>query len=144
MQERAPQSGPPPERAPAPPPAGRPSAGGEFQAGVAYASTFGSGPMTPAAAGAGAGAAVIPPGGAAFPAPVGRAQSPYLRLARNANFSLLWVGQLVSLFGDRVHQVALAFLVAQYGPLHAPARGETEGVGGVAFDDSLAGVCEIG
>ena len=46
-----------------------------------------------------------------------RAQSPYLRLARNANFSLLWVGQLVSLFGDRVHQVALAFLVAQYGAL---------------------------
>jgi MFS family permease len=98
----------------------RPSAGGEFQAGLAYAPTFGSGPMTPAAAGAGAGAgaAVIPPGGVAFPAPVGRAQSPYLRLARNTNFGLLWVGQLVSFFGDRVHQMALAVIVAQVkGPL---------------------------
>ncbi len=38
-------------------------------------------------------------------------QSPYLRLARNRNFSLLWVGQLVSLFGERIHTVALAFLV---------------------------------
>jgi DHA3 family macrolide efflux protein-like MFS transporter len=40
-----------------------------------------------------------------------RRQSPYLRLARNRNFGLLWIGQLVSLFGERVHQVALAFLV---------------------------------
>lgn len=40
-----------------------------------------------------------------------RRQSPYLRLVRNRNFSLLWVGQLVSLFGERIHQVALAFLV---------------------------------
>ena len=38
-------------------------------------------------------------------------QSPYLRLARNRSFALLWVGQLVSLFGERLHQVALAFLV---------------------------------
>ncbi len=36
---------------------------------------------------------------------------PYVRLALNGSFSALWVGQLVSLFGDRVHQVALAFLV---------------------------------
>jgi len=36
---------------------------------------------------------------------------PYVRLALNGPFSALWVGQLVSLFGDRVHQVALAFLV---------------------------------
>lgn len=40
-----------------------------------------------------------------------RRQSPYLRLARNRNYSLLWVGQLVSLFGERIHQVAIAFLV---------------------------------
>lgn len=40
-----------------------------------------------------------------------RRQSPYLRLVRNRNFSLLWVGQLVSLFGERIHTVALAFLV---------------------------------
>ena len=38
-------------------------------------------------------------------------ESPYLRLVRNVDFSLLWVGQLVSLFGDRLHQVAVAFLV---------------------------------
>ncbi|MGZ8563314.1 MAG: MFS transporter [Candidatus Limnocylindria bacterium] len=40
-------------------------------------------------------------------------QSPYLRLARNRSFALLWVGQLVSLFGERLHQVALAFIVFQ-------------------------------
>ena len=40
-----------------------------------------------------------------------RRQSPYLRLARNRNFSLLWVGQLVSLLGEKIHQVALGFLV---------------------------------
>jgi MFS family permease len=93
----------------------RPTTAGEFQTGVAYARAFAppqlapAGPMgTPplAAQGATAGVAVRE-----------RTQSPYLRLARNANFSLLWVGQLVSLFGDRVHQVALAFLVAPYGAL---------------------------
>jgi MFS family permease len=36
---------------------------------------------------------------------------PYVRLALNGSFSALWAGQLISLFGDRVHQVALAFLV---------------------------------
>ncbi|HEX5149407.1 MAG TPA: MFS transporter, partial [Candidatus Limnocylindrales bacterium] len=36
---------------------------------------------------------------------------PYVRLAQNGSFGALWVGQLVSLFGDRVHQIALAFLV---------------------------------
>jgi MFS family permease len=35
-----------------------------------------------------------------------------VRLALNGSFSSLWTGQLISLFGDRVHQVALAFLVA--------------------------------
>jgi MFS family permease len=93
----------------------RPTAGGEFQAGVAYAGAFAtpqdaSGPMMtiPAPAMAGGSAPAV-----AIPAP--RAQSPYLRLARNANFSLMWVGQLVSLLGDRVHQIALAFLVAARG-----------------------------
>ncbi len=38
---------------------------------------------------------------------------PYVRLALNAPFSALWAGQVVSLFGDRVHQIALAFLVEQ-------------------------------
>ena len=36
---------------------------------------------------------------------------PYVRLALNSSFSSLWVGQLISLFGDRVHQIAIAFLV---------------------------------
>jgi MFS family permease len=36
---------------------------------------------------------------------------PYVRLALNGSFSALWTGQLISLFGDRVHQIALAFLV---------------------------------
>ena len=46
-------------------------------------------------------------------APAERAESPYLALVRNRNFSLLWVGQLISFFGDRVHQVALGVLVLQ-------------------------------
>ena len=37
---------------------------------------------------------------------------PYVRLALNSSFSALWVGGLISLFGDRIHQIALAFLVA--------------------------------
>ena len=36
---------------------------------------------------------------------------PYVRLALNGSFSALWAGQLVSLFGDRIHQVALAAAV---------------------------------
>ena len=36
---------------------------------------------------------------------------PYVRLALNGSFSALWVGQLISLFGDRVHQIALMFFV---------------------------------
>jgi MFS family permease len=36
---------------------------------------------------------------------------PYVRLALNGSFSALWTGQAISLFGDRVHQVALLFLV---------------------------------
>ncbi len=44
-----------------------------------------------------------------------RPQSPYLALFRNRNFSLLWIGQLVSFFGDRVHQVALYVLVIDRG-----------------------------
>ncbi len=39
-------------------------------------------------------------------------EHPYVRLALNGSFSSLWTGQLISLFGDRVHQVALTFLVA--------------------------------
>ncbi len=42
-----------------------------------------------------------------------RVPSPYLALMRNRNFSLLWTGQLISFFGDRLHQVALGVLVLQ-------------------------------
>lgn len=48
-------------------------------------------------------------------APRERGQSPYLALARNRNYSLLWVGQLLSFFGDRIHQVALGVLVLTNG-----------------------------
>jgi DHA3 family macrolide efflux protein-like MFS transporter len=52
-------------------------------------------------------AAAAPPAVVAEP---GR-RHPYVRLALNGSFSALWAGQLISLFGDRVHQIALAFLV---------------------------------
>ena len=43
---------------------------------------------------------------------VGRVrQHPYVRLALNGSFSALWVGQLISLLGDRVHQIAIAALI---------------------------------
>ena len=36
---------------------------------------------------------------------------PYVRLALNGSFSALWMGQVISLFGDRVHQIALLAVV---------------------------------
>ncbi|HEX5828600.1 MAG TPA: MFS transporter [Candidatus Limnocylindrales bacterium] len=38
---------------------------------------------------------------------------PYVRLALNGSFSALWFGQLISLFGDRVNQIALLYFVYQ-------------------------------
>lgn len=38
-------------------------------------------------------------------------QHPYVRLALDARFSAFWLGQTISFFGDRLHQVALAVLV---------------------------------
>jgi DHA3 family macrolide efflux protein-like MFS transporter len=35
---------------------------------------------------------------------------PYVRLALDSSFSALWTGQLISALGDRVHQIALAFV----------------------------------
>jgi MFS family permease len=99
----------------------RPTTAGEFQTGVGYVRTFAPAQLAPVGPmGSPPIPAPAPAASVAIPARPGapprvRAQSPYLRLARNANFSLLWVGQLVSLFGDRVHQVALAFLVAARG-----------------------------
>jgi MFS family permease len=36
---------------------------------------------------------------------------PYVRLALDGSFSALWTGQTISALGDRIHQVALAFVV---------------------------------
>lgn len=36
----------------------------------------------------------------------------YRSLLRNRNYTLLWIGQLVSVFGDRLHQIALLALVS--------------------------------
>jgi MFS family permease len=38
-------------------------------------------------------------------------QHPYVRLSLNGSFSALWAGQLISLFGDRIHTIALAAVV---------------------------------
>jgi len=78
----------------------RPFPAGAFQSGLAYAE-----------------ASAIPADRRAGPGEVaqGRAQSPYLLLVRNRNFSLLWVGQLISLLGDRIHIIALGALVAGRG-----------------------------
>ena len=65
----------------------------------------------------GAAAAVLQPTGAAIPVPArpsvhDRARThPYVQLALNGSFSALWSGQLISLFGDRIHQVALGVFV---------------------------------
>ncbi len=82
--------------------------------------------------GAVAGVSTTPTSAAFSPAGLARAiavptvapppRNPYLRLALNADFSALWLGQLVSLFGDRVHQIALGVLVYQ-------ATGSALGVG---------------
>jgi len=76
--------------------------------------------VAPAAAAPVAAAPVAPATTAGAPAaevaaPRERGQSPYLALARNRNYSLLWIGQLLSFFGDRIHQVALGVLVLTQG-----------------------------
>lgn len=38
-------------------------------------------------------------------------EHPYLRLLRDARFSAFWLGQAISMFGDRLHQLALGALV---------------------------------
>jgi MFS family permease len=43
----------------------------------------------------------------------GALSHPYVRLATNGAFSALWLSQVVSSLGDRVHQIALVFLVAR-------------------------------
>jgi MFS family permease len=62
--------------------------------------------------------AKVPPPHAAIPIPglspevlARLRRHPYVRLALNGSFGALWSGQLISLFGDRVHQVAIAAIV---------------------------------
>jgi MFS family permease len=43
----------------------------------------------------------------------GALRNPYVRLSTNGAFSAMWLGQVISSMGDRVHQVALVFLVAR-------------------------------
>ena len=61
-----------------------------------------------AASGAAAGAAIPVTGPTRLE---GIRQHPYIRLALNGSFSALWVGQVISLFGDRVNQLALIAFV---------------------------------
>ncbi|MGI8928121.1 MAG: MFS transporter [Candidatus Limnocylindrales bacterium] len=53
--------------------------------------------------------------GAGMPAPLPIGprvrQHPYIRLALDARFAAFWLAQTISLFGDRLHQVALGVLV---------------------------------
>jgi MFS family permease len=51
-----------------------------------------------------------PPAGAAA---VGALRHAYVRLAINGPFSAMWLAQVISSLGDRVHQIALVFLVAR-------------------------------
>jgi MFS family permease len=92
-----------------------PRPGDPFPAATLAASTAAAGQTTPPLP---APSLVVATAAATVGAPAvraERAQSPYLALIRNRNFSLLWIGQLISFFGDRIHQVALGVLVTQLG-----------------------------
>lgn len=47
-------------------------------------------------------------------------QHPYVRLARDARFAAFWLAQAISMFGDRLHQIALGVLV--YGVTGSPLQ----------------------
>lgn len=79
----------------------RPTAASELQLGQAYATAVAAEAETAAA-----GVAVEEER---------RGLAAYLRLAANRNYALLWTSQLISLLGDRVHYMALGFLVATRG-----------------------------
>jgi MFS family permease len=76
----------------------------------------GMGPGRGAAAPAFSGAAAWPAGEVVAPAPAAglgeRIRShPYVRLARDARFSAVWLAGTISLFGDRLHQIAIGVMV---------------------------------
>lgn len=65
-------------------------------------------------------AAVAPPAAPAIPGAIALPRPslgerlrdhPYVRLARDARFSAFWTGQTISLFGDRINQIAVGVLV---------------------------------
>jgi MFS family permease len=72
-------------------------------------------PVAYTGAGAGVGHPVRPRTRRGEPAALSRIARvrthPYARIATNGSFMSLWTGQLISLLGDRIHQIALAFLV---------------------------------
>jgi MFS family permease len=72
-----------------------PSSAAGFEAGVPYA---------------GQTEVIYPP-----PATTTKRRSPYLLLLGNRNYVLVWLGQLVSLMGDRIHTIAVGVLVVQRG-----------------------------
>jgi MFS family permease len=93
-----------------------PRPGDPFPAAVLATAAAGAAPPLTAPSMGAAAATVALPGVAPPRAePEERPQSPYLALLRNRSFSLLWVGQLISFFGDRIHMVALGVLILQVG-----------------------------
>ncbi|MFI5253981.1 MAG: MFS transporter [Candidatus Limnocylindrales bacterium] len=69
-------------------------------------------PVTQTAESAAAGVArTAIPTAPPLPLAVRIAEHPYVRLALDARFAAFWIGQTISLFGDRLHQIALAVLV---------------------------------
>lgn len=85
---------------------------------VVLGSGMGPGRGTPAALGAAAGPAragtrvgevVVPVPLPGLPERI--RQHPYVRLARDARFSAFWLAGTISLFGDRLHQIALGVMV---------------------------------
>jgi MFS family permease len=75
---------------------------------------FRGGGLMAATATAGEAVFIPPPPTIAVPRPtvLQRARNhPYVRLAIDPSFSALWVGQLISIFGDRVNQIAIGALV---------------------------------
>jgi MFS family permease len=83
---------------------------------VAVPGATGAGAIArPIALGSGIGPGLQPPAAAdstltARP-DTAQGRHPYLRLIRDARFSAFWLGQTVSLFGDRLHQIVLAVMV---------------------------------
>ena len=96
-----------------PRPAGRPRSGRSSRDGrsgaTAATARLPAAPATTAAprmSGTAAAAIALEPG-----ARVRARQHPYVRLALNGSFSAMWAGQLISLFGDRLNQLALVAVV---------------------------------